>query len=444
MARNPQAPLTMTKQYTHEEIFRDIKSRDYENVKFPATEFLRTLDDEQFLARLFDYLDNPAKEIQDAARHSLYLVANPVLAQTFMTALASDNWKWRATAAIYFYHTKNPVAMKLLIDYLKDEYSAVRYNSVVALGAIGDHRATLPVLAVLNNLAETEKIRRWAANSLLNLDYKSYFADYLTIINSTEEPKAVRAALIYICQKARNKIALPTLLQVGNSRNDPIRKDALLALSQFNSKDAYNTLLEALTDADDIIRHHALKGLGKLGFPTANRFIIGFLGDENVQTRYYAVKALGRLRAAEALPQLEWMMENDNGTLEVEGEAEVIKRAAKSAIWRIQESNMQIDFFYFADCPSHERALEILREVMDEQHITETVRIIEVTTDEDARKWDFYGSPTIRVNGQDIAPLPTDIAEPGLACRAYRRPDGKISPLPPREYIAAALEQARQ
>ncbi|HZO74838.1 MAG TPA: hypothetical protein VFB60_21710 [Ktedonobacteraceae bacterium] len=99
----------------------------------------------------------------------------------------------------------------------------------------------------------------------------------------------------------------------------------------------------------------------------------------------------------------------------------------------------KVEFFYFADCPSHERALALLRDVMEEQKISAVIEVVEVKTEEDARRYRFYGSPTIRIDGADIAPIPEGLDEPSLTCRAYRRPDGRISPLPPRELITAAF-----
>lgn len=101
----------------------------------------------------------------------------------------------------------------------------------------------------------------------------------------------------------------------------------------------------------------------------------------------------------------------------------------------------KVEFFYFADCPSHERALALLRAVMEEERIASLIEVIEVKTEEDARRYRFYGSPTIRIDGADIAPVPEGIDEPSLTCRAYRRPDGRISPLPPRELIVAAFHR---
>jgi hypothetical protein len=98
-----------------------------------------------------------------------------------------------------------------------------------------------------------------------------------------------------------------------------------------------------------------------------------------------------------------------------------------------------IEFFYWEECPSHERALAILREVMAEEGITAPIDVVEVKTEDEAQRHHFYGSPTIHINGRDIVPPLEDAGEPSLTCRAYRRADGRISPLPPREQIVAAL-----
>jgi hypothetical protein len=100
----------------------------------------------------------------------------------------------------------------------------------------------------------------------------------------------------------------------------------------------------------------------------------------------------------------------------------------------------RVEFFYIEDCPSHERSLEILREVLAEAHIQAPIEVTEIKTEQEAQQYQFYGSPTIRVDGQDIAPRPEGIPEPSLTCRAFQRADGRISPLPPRELIIAALQ----
>jgi len=99
---------------------------------------------------------------------------------------------------------------------------------------------------------------------------------------------------------------------------------------------------------------------------------------------------------------------------------------------------MDIVFLYFRDCPSHETALKWLKDVLEEVGRNEIIRVVEVRSEAQAHELRFPGSPTIRINGRDIAPLPEDVVF-GLSCRAYHRPDGRISPQPPVELIRTAV-----
>ncbi len=103
---------------------------------------------------------------------------------------------------------------------------------------------------------------------------------------------------------------------------------------------------------------------------------------------------------------------------------------------------MRVSFLYYEDCPSHDLALERLHEVMDEEGIPNKVEVIKVETKEQARELRFIGSPTIRVDGQDIDP-PSD-SHYALTCRTYRLADGRVSPLPSKDMIQRALRSRRR
>jgi hypothetical protein len=108
----------------------------------------------------------------------------------------------------------------------------------------------------------------------------------------------------------------------------------------------------------------------------------------------------------------------------------------------IEAMAVDIEFLWFADCPSHPEALRMLHDVLDELGVDANIQQIEVKTDEQARELAFVGSPTIRVNGVDIDSEGAATLAPALTCRAYLREDGRISPLPAREWIRQAIEQA--
>ena len=100
---------------------------------------------------------------------------------------------------------------------------------------------------------------------------------------------------------------------------------------------------------------------------------------------------------------------------------------------------MKITFLYYEDCPSHDVALDRLRQVMAEEDVRAEIEVIKVETDEQAQRLRFIGSPTMRVDGQDIDPPPPDTYY-ALTCRAYRLNDGRISPLPSPDMIRRALQ----
>ncbi len=70
------------------------------------------------------------------------------------------------------------------------------------------------------------------------------------------------------------------------------------------------------------------------------------------------------------------------------------------------------------------------------------LEIREVNTDEVAAQEGFPGSPTIRVDGQDVQ-HPGD--QPiGLTCRVYRLRDGRISALPDAADVRDALKEGQR
>jgi hypothetical protein len=101
---------------------------------------------------------------------------------------------------------------------------------------------------------------------------------------------------------------------------------------------------------------------------------------------------------------------------------------------------VDIELLWWAGCPSTERALAEVREAVAELGLGDTsVRLTEITTDENAETAGFAGSPTILVDGADVVPADDEV---GLSCRVYRRRDGRVSPTPDPEDLRDALRRA--
>ena len=83
---------------------------------------------------------------------------------------------------------------------------------------------------------------------------------------------------------------------------------------------------------------------------------------------------------------------------------------------------MNIDLLYFDDCPSWQQGLENLRFALASEKITAEINLIRIGSDQDATQEKFLGSPSFRVNGQDL--WPEERQSYHLGCRIYATEGG--------------------
>lgn len=101
-----------------------------------------------------------------------------------------------------------------------------------------------------------------------------------------------------------------------------------------------------------------------------------------------------------------------------------------------------VELIWWEGCPSTEKALSDLRRTLRDVGLADVpVRTTEIRTDAQAREAGFVGSPTILIDGKDIAP-PGDDQPVGLNCRIYRTRDGRVSPTPDPDDVREALTRA--
>ncbi|HIG54813.1 MAG TPA: hypothetical protein EYQ18_12715 [Candidatus Handelsmanbacteria bacterium] len=98
---------------------------------------------------------------------------------------------------------------------------------------------------------------------------------------------------------------------------------------------------------------------------------------------------------------------------------------------------LKVELIYDSDCPNAEAA---------KQQLVSALR--EVGMKNDFKEWDraapgspayvkHYGSPTILVNGEDVAE--TDSIAGDKACRVYQNQEGRLSGIPFIEMITSKL-----
>jgi hypothetical protein len=106
---------------------------------------------------------------------------------------------------------------------------------------------------------------------------------------------------------------------------------------------------------------------------------------------------------------------------------------------------MRVQLLYIPGCPNHAPAAERLGRLLADQGVVRPIEEIEVSDSSVARELAFVGSPTIRIDGEDVEPLGADAggAVAALACRTYRH-QGTLSGLPSEASISSAIRRARE
>jgi hypothetical protein len=98
---------------------------------------------------------------------------------------------------------------------------------------------------------------------------------------------------------------------------------------------------------------------------------------------------------------------------------------------------MKFEVLYFDGCPTYETAAMTLRAVLAEEGMEAEVQLVGVESDEEAGRLRFPGSPTIRVDGEDLFPV-TEREYWRLGCRVYATPQG-LRGSPTAEMLREAL-----
>ena len=102
---------------------------------------------------------------------------------------------------------------------------------------------------------------------------------------------------------------------------------------------------------------------------------------------------------------------------------------------------MKIEILYFDGCPNHDLAEQRVREALDELELGAKAEIVRVSVKDEnmAKEMRFPGSPTVRVNGADVAPGSSEESF-SLRCRVYPTSSG-FQGAPDKNSIRAAIER---
>jgi hypothetical protein len=97
-----------------------------------------------------------------------------------------------------------------------------------------------------------------------------------------------------------------------------------------------------------------------------------------------------------------------------------------------------VEILFFAGCPNVARTREMVENVSAAAGVLSELRLTEVTSQAEAERLRFLGSPSVRVGGRDVEPGADERKTFVLACRIYRT-DAGVGGQPAEEWLRAAL-----
>lgn len=79
---------------------------------------------------------------------------------------------------------------------------------------------------------------------------------------------------------------------------------------------------------------------------------------------------------------------------------------------------MKVEILYVAECPSHPATVKLVREVLGSEGLAADIQEVLVADERMANELRFCGSPTVRINGRDVART-AESKSFALSCRLY-------------------------
>ena len=218
----------------------------------------------------------------------------------------------------------------LLISQLESEDLEVRRSAVVALGRIGDAKATSPLLSALGD----EALVIETANALAQIGDPTAVDGLLALLGDSDA--SVRQAAV----NALNSLALPSmhkriipllhdsdpnvresaakiagyfgypdsagdLIELCRDPHEQVRCAAVEHLPYIEDKRVLDVLSRAIKEETPKVRAAAARALGNLDAAESVRHLIEALADEDGWVRYFSVRALGRQRSKDSIEALE-------------------------------------------------------------------------------------------------------------------------------------------
>lgn len=212
--------------------------------------------------------------------------------------LDHDEAMQRRAAVIELGKTRDARAIEILASAQHDSWEAVRQGVATALGELGDP-ACLPMALSLLMDSQAEVVR-----------------DAIAGLKGIGDPRTVPILLLFGQRDAALRLQIreavvgmgedvvPKLIEIVQSRNETLIREAVVALGRIRDGQAIPVLLNTLDRSTGPVRLAAVEALARIADPRSVGALIGLLDESDEQIQIAAANALAQTPDARAVRPL--------------------------------------------------------------------------------------------------------------------------------------------
>lgn len=101
---------------------------------------------------------------------------------------------------------------------------------------------------------------------------------------------------------------------------------------------------------------------------------------------------------------------------------------------------MRVEILTVQGCPHAEATRDLVHEAVRREKVEAAISCIEVNSAEAAQQVRFLGSPSVRIDGEDVEHRANERSAYGLMCRTYRDASG-VAGIPSIELLRTAIRR---
>jgi HEAT repeat protein len=229
----------------------------------------------------------------------------PGILDLLIAQLNAEDAEVRRAAVVALGRIGDVKATPALLEILTDEQHAS--EAAIALGQIGDSRALDGLLAVMgSDDSATRQAAVAAINSLATTTLRERIEPFLHDSN----PKVRESAI-----KVAGYFGYPNLfarfLELCNDPDEKVRCAAIEHLVYFDEPRVPELLRQSITSPDPKVRAAAARAMGNADGLEVISYLIAALNDEDGWVRYFSTRALARHRSSEIVPAVVALLERE-------------------------------------------------------------------------------------------------------------------------------------